>query len=211
MNQIFDLQLEPTEWLLLIDFMMISIVSYLFYRSDKDEKTYEGKEIKISSPTASKILIKSMFYGSLIIMIGTIFSPSKLWLSLWSLDGARILGAMIANIGVAIFVLAKIQLAESYSPCFNSYVPKKIVSTGIYRLFRHPIYVGNSLIFLGAFIALGSLFILAGLIMLVWVYRNAASQEELALKTHFKEYEQFLSQKVVELSVFKTKKQQASN
>jgi protein-S-isoprenylcysteine O-methyltransferase Ste14 len=67
--------------------------------------------------------------------------------------GARyVIGVVIAIAGLALSLLARAQLGRSFSIRARA---RRLVTTGLYSKFRHPIYLFRGIAFLGLFIALG--------------------------------------------------------
>jgi protein-S-isoprenylcysteine O-methyltransferase Ste14 len=78
-------------------------------------------------------------------------------------------GDLLAAIGLSVMMLVVIQ--NSYAAAtIRVEAGQKLVSTGLYRLVRHPMYAGNVIMMVGIPIALGSywglVFVIAGLIVL---------------------------------------------
>lgn len=69
-------------------------------------------------------------------------------------DDRYIVGIGMAIIGLALWVLARTQLGDSFSVTAQA---KALVTTGIYSKIRHPIYFFAGIAFLGLFIAWGKL------------------------------------------------------
>jgi protein-S-isoprenylcysteine O-methyltransferase Ste14 len=103
-------------------------------------------------------------------------------------DSARLSGVAMAGLGLAIFVWSKLAIVNSYSPCYDSFVPHNIVERGPYRYVRHPIYSGNLLFLAGLFIASGSLWLAANFFILLLYYYRAAIVEERVLSARFPKY-----------------------
>lgn len=82
-------------------------------------------------------------------------------------------------------------LGNSYSPCFDSYVPQDIVKSGIYKYIRHPIYTANILLLSSLFVASGSLLMLMNTIILAIYYIPSAYKEEKVLSERFQEYKDY--------------------
>jgi len=67
--------------------------------------------------------------------------------------GARFFfGVVVATAGMALSLLARAQLGRSFTIRAQA---RRLVTTGLYSKFRHPIYLFRGIGFLGLFIALG--------------------------------------------------------
>lgn len=71
-----------------------------------------------------------------------------------AVDNRYIIGIGMAIFGFALWVMARIQLGESFSVTAQA---KALVTTGLYSKLRHPIYFFAGIAFLGLFIAWGKL------------------------------------------------------
>jgi protein-S-isoprenylcysteine O-methyltransferase Ste14 len=65
-----------------------------------------------------------------------------------------LIGVGMAVAGFALSILARVQLGQSFSIRPQA---RKLVTTGLYSKFRHPIYLFRGIAFLGLFIAWGKL------------------------------------------------------
>ena len=95
----------------------------------------------------------------------------------------HIAGGLLYGLGLTIAVLGRVQLGDSWSDIEvgDVSVDKQVVSRGVYRYIRHPIYVGDLLLLLGLQLSLNSwlVFVAVALIPPV-VFR--AIQEERSLR-----------------------------
>jgi protein-S-isoprenylcysteine O-methyltransferase Ste14 len=72
-----------------------------------------------------------------------------------SWDIQYLVGSGIAALGLSLWILARLQLGKSFSVSAQA---KKLVTTGLYSKFRHPIYYFAGVAFSGLFIAWGKLY-----------------------------------------------------
>jgi protein-S-isoprenylcysteine O-methyltransferase Ste14 len=98
--------------------------------------------------------------------------------------GVKIVGGVIAVVGLVLLLTARIQLGRSFSVGAKA---RKLVTTGLYSRIRNPIYVFAARFRVGLAIVLGSwwLAIFVAVLMLVQVYR--ARKEEAVLAAAFGE------------------------
>jgi protein-S-isoprenylcysteine O-methyltransferase Ste14 len=95
---------------------------------------------------------------------------------------SRILGAVLAVIGYAMFVTARLQLGKSFSVTPQA---KELVTTGLYSRIRNPIYVFVDVMISGSILAL-HLYWLFGLFpLLVAMHVFRARREGNVLKEKF--------------------------
>ncbi len=104
----------------------------------------------------------------------------------------RITGAILYTAGLALAVTARIQLGESWSDIETERArpDQPLVSRGVYRYLRHPIYAGDLLLLFGLELALNSWLVLA-VVLLVPVVVRQALREEFLLATVVPGYEDY--------------------
>lgn len=111
----------------------------------------------------------------------------------WHDDRFRLVGLIVLATSTMLCVKSMRDLGDNYSPCFDSHRPFRIVTRGIYRWVRHPLYLANILQGLGYVLASGSLRVLAlsgyGIFKIV----SALVNEESYLRKAFPGYEKYQS------------------
>lgn len=93
----------------------------------------------------------------------------------------RILGALIYSAGLAVALLGRIQLGQNWTDIESAGVKQRhgLVSKGIYRLIRHPIYAGDLLLLLGLELALNSWLVVLVILLAPAVLRQAVREERM--------------------------------
>ena len=101
----------------------------------------------------------------------------------------RVLGVGLYFLGLATAVTGRLQLGKHWADLEDYKVlqDQSLVTGGIYRYIRHPIYSGDVLLLTGLELALNSWLVLAVLVPLAVVIRQAG-KEELVLSRAFPEY-----------------------
>ena len=124
--------------------------------------------------------MKILYWTDVIIFIA--FAAFIVSHEAWS---ARFLiGLVVAMAGMALSLLARAQLGRSFSIRAQA---RRLVTTGLYSRFRHPIYLFRGIGFLGLFIALGQ-WIPALLFLLIYPLQILrARKEEKVLEEAFGE------------------------
>ncbi len=79
----------------------------------------------------------------------------------------KTVGAVVVCLAVLIYAVAIRHLGESWRLGIDRAATGPVVTDGIYRWTRHPIYVAFDLLFVGTFLVLGRLIFL--LLALVWI------------------------------------------
>lgn len=104
----------------------------------------------------------------------------------------RLAGAMIYTIGLAIALIGRLQLGINWSDIEEARVlsRQQVVSNGIYRFIRHPIYVGDILLLIGLELGLNSWLALGALALVPVVVWKAIGEEEM-LAASLSGYEEY--------------------
>jgi protein-S-isoprenylcysteine O-methyltransferase Ste14 len=105
-----------------------------------------------------------------------------------------IVGALLYAIGLATALIGRIQLGDNWTNIEDAKVTSKqlLVSNGIYRYIRHPIYAGDVLLIVGLELALNSWLVVVSLIPLAVIVRQALAEESL-LSRSIPGYNDYLS------------------
>lgn len=93
----------------------------------------------------------------------------------------RVAGVLLLTLGLAVAVAARVQLGRNWSNVESATVlpGQQLVSAGLYRHIRHPIYIGDILLVAGYELALNSWLWLMVIPLTVFVWRKAAQEEAL--------------------------------
>ena len=124
--------------------------------------------------------MKILYWTDVIIFIA--FAAFIVSHEAWS---ARFLiGVVVAIAGLALSLLARAQLGRSFTIRAQA---RRLVTTGLYSKFRHPIYLFRGIAFLGLFIALGELIPLLCFLLIYSLQIPRAKKEEKVLEQAFGE------------------------
>jgi len=98
--------------------------------------------------------------------------------------GIRIAGIAVFFLGLIIAVIARIQIGKNWIDLedFQVLPDQSLVTNGVYRHIRHPIYTGDLLLVIGLQLALNSWLVLPFLLLIPIVYHQAAAEEVLLTK-----------------------------
>jgi len=110
-------------------------------------------------------------------------------------DLLRIIGTVIFFVGLATTMIGRHQLGENWTDLEDYQVLKgqSLVTHGIYRFIRHPIYTGDLLLFIGLELALNSWLVLT-VFLLISIGIKQALKEEAQLSPSFSEYDAYCKQ-----------------
>jgi len=147
-----------------------------------EPKTRASQEGGGRAPVVANLSAFGLFFPSLVIFSGSSEASMALPLAL--------AGCLLALAGAALVVRSRTELGPAWS-----FVPKAdqgtgLVTTGPYRLVRHPIYLGLALLAMGEALAFGSwsalLIVLSGIVpTFAW---RARAEEKLLSRTFGERY-----------------------
>lgn len=103
-----------------------------------------------------------------------------------------VIGTIIYSGGLALALAGRLQLGNNWSDIESAKVlsHQAVVSRGVYRYLRHPIYVGDLLLLFGLELALNSWLVLGVAVLTPVVLARAIHEEEL-LKTRLAGYREY--------------------
>jgi protein-S-isoprenylcysteine O-methyltransferase Ste14 len=95
----------------------------------------------------------------------------------------QVMGFMLVLIGVDMAIFARKELGTNWVPAAEYQVKKdqELVTTGIYKYIRHPIYFSAVLSITGGELVAQSYLAFIGLVLLVGGYRQARNEEKLLI------------------------------
>lgn len=129
-------------------------------------------------------LVKAVKMGILLGILVQTLLPDILPLSS-DPQGLRIAGAILYTAGLAIAIAGRVQLGDNWLDIETAGVKQRqtVVSRGIYRFIRHPIYAGDLLLLAGLELALNSWLILFVALLTPVVLRQAIREEQMLVST----------------------------
>ena len=134
---------------------------------------------------------KVIFIGMNLITLASFWSNSTLLLLVGPREPLRAAGIFALIAATLLYVKSLSFLGNNYSPCFNAYLPFRIVTHGPYRYIRHPLYLANILQGIGYTLASGSLWVLLLAAYGIFSIISAVLREESYLAETFPEYENY--------------------
>jgi protein-S-isoprenylcysteine O-methyltransferase Ste14 len=102
------------------------------------------------------------------------------------------LGAFVSISGFLIILLAILQLNKNLTPFPTPKENGELISTGLYKYIRHPIYTGIFLASIGIAFYTGSYWQLAIAIILLILFYFKSTYEESLLIQKYKDYEAYI-------------------
>ena len=105
----------------------------------------------------------------------------------------QIIGITLTGLGLVIAIVARKILADNWSSDVELKKDHKLITKGVYKYVRHPIYTGIDLMGLGAIIVDQSLFVTFFYIcMIIFLLFKMKKEEALLLKHFPKEYPSYI-------------------
>jgi protein-S-isoprenylcysteine O-methyltransferase Ste14 len=140
----------------------------------KDDKAAQGNQ----ATPAVRVLSGLKVLILLGIIIQTLLAP-VFPIAAGDARGLQWVGCAAFTLGLAIAVSARMQLGRNWSNIENSYTKKDhaLVTAGIYRYVRHPIYLGDLLLVLGLELALNSWLVVGVLLLAAYIHRRTRGEE----------------------------------
>ena len=143
---------------------------------------------QLEKPLGEILSDRTPTLGRLLFFLGLIISAydnavlQKTELDIW---GVRILGFALLISGVSLYFISRFKLGKFFSEAIRIKPEHRLITSGVYRYIRHPIYLGEILYFLSIpmiFIsAYGFIIMLVSVPMLI----NRIGFEEKALFSEF--------------------------
>jgi protein-S-isoprenylcysteine O-methyltransferase Ste14 len=118
---------------------------------------------------------------------GTIWGLIKQPQNLIVLPRHRIIGLALFISGLSIMIISQVTLWENYSGFVVIKKDHKLITYGIYRYTRNPIYLGVFIVFTGLPVYAASLFGFLVMLILIPIFLNRIRLEEQLLDEEFKD------------------------
>lgn len=159
----------------------VGTVSLKRYRSLNN--TYDRTRVSVPSDKSFRWLYRVLAAVAALTSIAAFWSDAAPLYKLHDSNFLRAVGSLASVGGLIAFEVSSRQLGMHYSPSFDLRVPTSRVTKGLYGWLSHPMYVSNTTILLGAFVASGSPWVLIPAVIVVGYYvRSARTERRLLLK-----------------------------
>ena len=173
-----------------IFYLAVALISFIMY--NRANSKYNSNTKRIQSLKSFMYLYKYIQLSTLLVCLLSIWTNHKYLFEVYQdNDFMLYCGIAISGLAITLFSLSRFSLGKNYSPCYDSYMPKNIKTTGIYSIVRHPIYTSNILLMIGIFISTGSLVVAANTVVLSIYYLISAFVEERAITKNFPRYTEY--------------------
>ena len=118
------------------------------------------------------------------------------FIPIWNGPIVAYIGIIFVLIGGIIMVISRIQLGKYGTPVIHTGEEHKLVTKGLYKVVRHPMYFGAILMMLGSYIAFRSLLVLIGIIIsyIPLMKMRINTEEETLIGTFGDDYRNYIKQ-----------------
>ncbi len=158
------------------------------YTNLRKDRVYSLGKDKAPDLSSFKTLSKLLFIFSMV-FTATTYWQSFSWAGLWHQQFLySALGIACVLFGVWNLSQSFVDLGENYSPLFDAFLPKEIISEGAYKKIRHPIYAYNLCVSFGLALSSGSYWVLASACLGAVFVLRSIFLEETYLADLFPEY-----------------------
>ena len=171
-------------------YIAVALISIVMYH--KSNADYNSKTKKIHSIASFVYIYKYIQLSTFAVCIVSIWVNHRYLFELYTNnDMLAYTGIAISGLAITLFAISRFSLGNNYSPCYDQRKPKTIISSGLYKYVRHPIYSSNVLLLVGTFIISGSYLMLVNILILSLFYAISAYREEKYLINNFTYYKAY--------------------
>jgi len=142
---------------------------------------FERKSLSSASFSIYSILVSAGFYGIVILSILDVLDKFNAQFNLGA--NGIILGWIIALLGLLVTMVAQYQMGASWRYIGSKSNDTKLITHGLFKYSRNPIYVGGLIFFIGVIILLTDYLTILFLIFYFYRIRNSCS---ISRRTTFK-------------------------
>ena len=174
--------------ILTIFLFSIALTNRALYYYDETKNTRK----RIDSIKSFSYVHKYLRFSTLAIAVLSIYFNHHYLYKILTTEYVYI-GSSLCSISIVILFIARYNLKENYSPCYDMRAPRDFINHGIYRIVRHPIYLSNLMLLIGVFLISGSAWILLNFLILGTYYLISAFKEERYLSKKFPRYNKYKS------------------
>jgi protein-S-isoprenylcysteine O-methyltransferase Ste14 len=142
------------------------------------------QEASSRAPASRLRAVKAFKIAILAGIVAQTFAPEILPLSI-APAAVRSAGLVLYTLGLSIALAGRLQLGDNWLDIESASVKREqlVVSAGVYRFIRHPIYTGDLLLLIGLELALNSWLVLLALFLVPVVLRQAIREERMLAAT----------------------------
>jgi len=116
------------------------------------------------------------------------------FIPIWNDPIVAYIGIIFLIIGGIIMIISRIQLGKYGTPVVHTGEEHRLVTKGLYKIVRHPMYFGAIFMMLGPYLAFRSIFVLIGM-MILYIFllkMRIQFEEETLIGTFGQEYKNYI-------------------
>lgn len=163
----------------------------LHVRLRKGRRYAQGREAVGAVDGFYRRLNPLLFAVQLLLSVACFWSDAQGLLEFHRSEALRLVGAALLTGSLLLMLAALRHLGESYSPCYDSHLPKVVVTSGPYSSIRHPMYLAKFLAGAGTLLLAGSLWFVPTSAYLFAVTWRAMKDEDRQLRRSLPGYAQY--------------------
>lgn len=141
-------------------------------------RRYADQRTQADVNTRYKVVSPLLYLVQNFLCIASFWSNSPLFLKLHDSNAMRLVGVLIVSLATVLYLKSLGRLGRNYSPCFDSYIPFELISSGPYRFTRHPMYAAKLIIVVGNLVMSGSLWFAVMFVYLLTETTRTITREE---------------------------------
>lgn len=170
-----------------------------YYPPIRSWATVAGRKVRYERPVFTVLLFALMMFGLLVTAVDPtgIASRSGRAIGIQGLSALNlallVIGAAMIISGIVIRIVAMAALGRNFSGALRIRNGHTLVKTGIYRMIRHPAYLGAILLFVGIPVMLSSIFgFLAMLFFVAFLLFRIGLEEKMLIERFGAEYREYM-------------------
>jgi len=149
-------------------------------------------------PKTKPLNLKRLYDRIFSLSLGILLALQLLGLNIFPYQNStflQIVGFILTCIGIWISIQARIDLGNNWTHAAEYQIKEKhqLITHGIYKYIRHPIYSGMFLSFIGSELIVGSYLVIATIIVLpIVAYLQGKKEEKILIKEFGSEYKTYM-------------------
>jgi protein-S-isoprenylcysteine O-methyltransferase Ste14 len=178
-------------WVFMAVFMVVTLVPSI-YLAVKDPAALR-RRMKAGPTAETRLVQKLVITGTIVAVVAVLVVSALDHRFGWSQvpTAVVVLGDFLVAIGLGLAQVVVIQ--NSYAAAtITVEADQKVVSTGLYGLVRHPMYVGTLIMMIGTPLALGSYWGLLAIVLALPILAARIDDEEKMLRHELAGYDEYM-------------------
>jgi protein-S-isoprenylcysteine O-methyltransferase Ste14 len=181
-------------WTFLLFIIVFNRVIPVLQAKKSEQKILPDKKaIKNEGITAFslRVILSILFFAFLVLY--SIYPPIMNLIHLDFPVWLRWLGTLFAFIGTAFWIYSQAVLNKYWSPQLQVQKEHKVITTGPYKVIRHPIYAATFIWVIGlALFTANMVFAFIALLTIIWLILRVTKEEKMMIEQFGNEYERYI-------------------